>query len=127
MTLVSRGAGRIKHHLRRNIGRPECTILFVGYQAPGTLGRRILDRDKSVRIHGKEYPLRAQIAQIYGFSGHADQSDLLQWLDQFHHLPERLFLNHGDEHAAFHLKNLIQDRFDCRIDVPEYLGAVHLT
>src|SRR4030043_1375445 len=60
--------GRIKHHLANNISRPECTIIFVGYQAAGTLGRQILDGAKTVRVHGQPYPVRARIAQIQGFS-----------------------------------------------------------
>ena len=76
-------AGHIKHHLRQNINLPESTILFVGFQAHGTLGRRILDRDEEVRIHGRNYPVRAHVSQIYGLSGHADKTDLLHWLNHF--------------------------------------------
>src|SRR4030043_2467916 len=67
--------GRIKHHLVNNISRPECTVMFVGYQAAGTLGRQILDGAKSVRIHGQQRPVNARIAQIQGFSAHADRDE----------------------------------------------------
>src|SRR5207253_6471683 len=68
-------SGRIKHHLRHNISRPESTILFVGFQGQGTLGRQILDRPREVRIHGQQWPVRAKIAQLYGLSAHAGRSD----------------------------------------------------
>jgi metallo-beta-lactamase family protein len=85
-------AGRIKFHLRQNIGRPESTILFVGYQARGTLGRRILEGQPEVRIHGRPYRVKARVEQIQGFSGHADRSALMRWLGYFQTPPERLFL-----------------------------------
>ena len=76
-------AGRIKHHLAHNIGNPACTILFVGYQSQGTLGRQILDGNREVRIHGISRLVRAQVGQIQGISGHADRDGLLRWLGYF--------------------------------------------
>ena len=113
-------AGRIKHHLRHGVGRPENTVLFVGYQAHGTLGRQILDGNQEVRIHGRNWPVRAEIAQIYGFSGHADQGGLLDWLSHFDPPPQRVFLTHGEEEAAATLSKLIQQRSKSKVSVPEY-------
>ena len=82
--------GRVKHHLVNNITRPESTILFVGYQAVGTLGRSIVDGIKKVRILGQRYPVRARIAEITGFSAHADRNELLEWMSGIN--PKRVFV-----------------------------------
>jgi metallo-beta-lactamase family protein len=89
--------GRIKHHLARNLSRPESTVLFVGFQARGTLGRQILDGAKEVRIFGQVHPVRARVEQIQGFSAHADRPGLLAWAGHFRKPLRRLFLTHGDE------------------------------
>ena len=120
-------AGRIKHHLRQHIGRSECTVLFVGYQAKGTLGRRILDGDQEVRIHGRNYRVAAQVRQIFGFSAHADKTDLLRWLKHFSKPPRRLFLTHGDEDASLHLHDEIEHQLGWSVTVPEYLDEAVLT
>jgi metallo-beta-lactamase family protein len=88
--------GRIKHHLALNIGRPESTVLFVGFQARGTLGRQILDGASEVRIFGQTFPVRARIEQIHGFSAHADRAGLLGWLGHFRKPLRSLFLVHGE-------------------------------
>jgi metallo-beta-lactamase family protein len=119
-------SGRIKHHLRQNIERPESTILFVGYQGQGTLGRQILDRQSEVRIHGRNYRVRAEVAQIYGFSGHADRSGLLRWVRAFEKPPRQLFLTHGEEDAALSLAKTIRDELGWTVRVPEYQEAVEL-
>lgn len=92
--------GRIKHHLVSNIARPESTVLFVGYQARGTLGRRIVEGDDSVRILGQEWPVRARIASIDGFSAHADRSELLRWVRSAPSPAPRVFVVHGEDEAA---------------------------
>jgi metallo-beta-lactamase family protein len=92
--------GRIKHHLRYNIARPEATILFVGYQANGTLGRQILDGAKEVRLFGDIYPVKARVVRIAGFSAHAGKNDLLRWLNAFTSRPRRVFICHGEEAVA---------------------------
>lgn len=92
--------GRIKHHLARNISRPESVILFVGYQARDTLGRNILSRPPEVRIHGQFWPVRARIAKIEGFSAHADRRGLNRWLDAFEAPPRNLFVTHGDRDVS---------------------------
>lgn len=90
-------AGRILHHLRHNLWRPEAHILFVGYQAEGTLGRRILDGARAVKIFGEEIIVKAKIHQIQGFSAHADQTGMIKWLKRFVAKPKAVFLVHGDE------------------------------
>ncbi|HEX29918.1 TPA: MBL fold metallo-hydrolase, partial [Candidatus Poribacteria bacterium] len=92
--------GRIKHHLVSNISRPESTILFVGYQAVGTLGRQIVDGAREVRILGRIHPVRARIVQINGFSGHADRDELFRWLSGLKGKPRHLFVTHGEPESA---------------------------
>ena len=93
-------AGRIKHHLRHNLSRPECAILITGFQAAGSLGRRLVDRAASVRIFGEQVPVRAAIHTIGGLSAHADQQALLDWLSGFRRPPRRTFVVHGEVSAA---------------------------
>jgi metallo-beta-lactamase family protein len=119
-------AGRIKHHLRNNIGDPKSTVLFVGYQGEGTLGRLILDGHKEVRIHGRDYAVRAEIAQIFGFSGHADRDGLLAWIDSLQSPPRQTFLVHGEESSALTLAETITGR-GWPVRVPHYQDVVELT
>ena len=113
--------GRIKHHLVRNISRPESALLFVGYQARDTLGRQILEGESEVRILGKTLPVRAKVAKINGFSAHADRSGLRRWLDGFKTPPRRLFVTHGDaEVAAKTAEGIRRDR-GWTVELPEYL------
>jgi metallo-beta-lactamase family protein len=119
-------AGRIKHHLAHNIWRPESTILFVGYQANGTLGRQIVDGSNEVRIHGRNLMVRARIAQIHGFSGHADRAGLLAWLGAFQKPPRQLFLTHGEAEQALALATQIGNDKGWNVMVPEYQETVEL-
>jgi len=119
-------AGRIKHHLRRNVGRPESTILFVGYQPKGTLGRRILDREKDVRIHGRNHRVRADVRQLSGMSAHGDRDDLLRWLGGFREKPRHVFLTHGEHSVARALAHTIKTRLGIETSVPEYRHAATL-
>ncbi len=112
-------AGRIKHHLTHNLPRPESTVVFVGYQARGTLGRELVEGRPDVRIHGQRYPVRAKIAQVSGLSAHADRSGLLDWLGHFKK-PRRVFLTHGEKKAALDLSAEIGSRWDVDVQVPEY-------
>ncbi|MFA5308185.1 MAG: MBL fold metallo-hydrolase [Dehalococcoidales bacterium] len=118
--------GRIKHHLANNISRPECTVLFVGYQAAGTLGRLILDGAKTVRIHGKQYPVRARITQIQGFSAHADRDELLRWLSALSANPRQVFITHGEVESAEQFCRFLHEKtgYDCT--VPTYGSTVNL-
>ncbi|MDE7341870.1 MAG: MBL fold metallo-hydrolase [Lachnospiraceae bacterium] len=90
-------AGRIRHHLKHNLWRPECTVLFVGYQAVGTLGRAIVEGAKEVRLFGETIEIRAEIEKLVGMSGHADKAGLLRWLEGFEKKPERVFVVHGED------------------------------
>jgi metallo-beta-lactamase family protein len=119
-------AGRIKHHLRHNIKRPESTILFVGFQVRGTLGRQLLDGNAEVRIHGLWWPVRARIAQVQGFSGHADRSALLRWLGSLRTPPRHLFITHGEEPVSLGLAEHVRDTMGWPVTVPKYLQAVDL-
>ena len=90
-------AGRIRHHLKHNLWRPECTILFVGYQAQGTLGRALLEGVDEVKLFGEPISVRAEIMQLPGMSGHADRDGLVEWLAAFKKKPEKVFMVHGDD------------------------------
>jgi len=119
-------AGRIKHHLAQYIDRPECTILFVGYQARGTLGRQLLDGAREVRLHGRARLVRAAVEHIAGLSGHADRESLLAWLRHFAHPPRQLFLTHGEEQSALALADEIRRELHWTVTVPEYRQVVEL-
>jgi len=112
-------AGRIKHHLKNNIIDPAATILFVGYQAAGTLGRVIQSGIDPVRIHGDWYPVRARIETIDGFSAHADRSGLLSWFDGMDGIPARTFVVHGEARAAAALGEALRQRDGSQVVVPE--------
>ena len=90
-------AGRIRHHLKHNLWRPECTILFVGYQAVGTLGRTLIDGATTVKLFGETIEVQADICQLTGLSGHADKDGLLRWVNSFEPKPKRVFIVHGDD------------------------------
>lgn len=109
--------GRIKHHLKHNLWRPECSIVFVGFQAKGTLGRRIVDGAKTVNILGDEVAIKASIHTINGFSAHADQKELLEWLSSFKNSPE-IFIVHGEEDVSKAFAELINERFGFKTHVP---------
>lgn len=90
-------AGRIRHHLKHNLWRPECTILFVGYQSVGTLGRSLIEGAEEVKLFGERIQVRAQIKQMRGLSGHADKEGLIEWLDAFTEKPKKVFVVHGED------------------------------
>jgi metallo-beta-lactamase family protein len=110
--------GRIKHHLVNNITRPESTILFVGYQAVGTLGRSIVDGIKKVRILGQRYPVRARVTEITGFSAHADRNELLEWMSGIN--PRRVFVVHGEIKSAKEFGKFLRQERGWKVNVPMY-------
>jgi len=118
--------GRIKHHLVSNISRRESTILFVGYQAVGTLGRQIVDGSKMVRILGERYKVKANIVQMHGFSAHADRDELLHWLSAIRNQPRGVFVTHGEEGASASFADLIKEKLGWNVSVPQYRQVAHL-
>ena len=112
-------AGRIKHHLKHNLWRKESTILFVGYQAQGTLGRKLIDGAKKVKIFGEEISVNARIEMIEGFSGHADKDGLLNWIQAFYKKPSKIFIVHGEEESMTSFAREINDRFNIDTIIPE--------
>ncbi len=105
-------AGRIRHHLKHNLWRQECSVIFVGYQAQGTLGRRIIEGAKIVKLFGEEIAVKAKIYTIGGFSAHADQEGLIDWLSNFKKKPERIFVMHGEEEIALGFAETIKKRLN---------------
>ena len=113
-------AGRIRHHLRHNLPRRECSILFSGFQAQGTLGRRLIEGAERVRIFGEDIPVRAAIHSVDGLSAHADQKALLDWSRGFIHAPAHTFVVHGELFAAQTFAELLQQQLGWQVTVPEH-------
>jgi metallo-beta-lactamase family protein len=118
--------GRVKHHIVKNITRPESTILFVGYQAEGTPGRILLDGATDIRLLGQIYPVRAHIEKIDGFSAHADRDGLLAWLADIRVPPRCVFVTHGEEKAATSFARLLNEKTGWTVKVPQYKDTVKL-
>lgn len=112
--------GRIKHHLANNIEDPACTVLFVGYQARGTLGRLLVDGVNPVRILGREWQVRAKIDQIQGLSAHADVNGLKRWLSHIDTAPKKTFVVHGEEESALSFAQALHDEHGWDAIAPEY-------
>jgi metallo-beta-lactamase family protein len=108
--------GRIQHHLKNNIWRPECHLVIVGYQAIGTLGRRIVDGVEKIRLWGEYYPVRAKVHTIGGLSAHADQADLLDWYGAFDNQPP-VYLVHGEERSQLPLAEELRARFNAPVTI----------
>ncbi len=119
-------AGRILHHLRHNLWRPTTAVLFVGYQAEGSLGRRLVEGADEVKIFGETIAVKARIATINGFSGHAGQSELVDWFDSLAGSRPRLVITHGEEKSRKALANIIEDRYQLRPVLPSEGQAVEL-
>ncbi|HYH03664.1 MAG TPA: MBL fold metallo-hydrolase RNA specificity domain-containing protein, partial [Bacillota bacterium] len=113
-------SGRILHHLKHNLWRPESHVLFVGYQAEGTLGRRLQEGAQVVKIFGEEVNVQAQIHSIDGFSAHADQTGLLEWLAGFRRQPRGIFVVHGEKKSQSEFAALIQDKFNVPVQIPSW-------
>lgn len=117
-------AGRIRHHLKHNLWRENCMVLFVGYQAEGTLGRSLLDGGmKSVKLFNEEVAVNAKICAMPGKSGHADQAGLLDWLEHFAEKPRRVFVNHGEDGVVTSFAGLIHEKLGIQTSAP-YSGTV---
>lgn len=112
-------AGRIQHHLLHNLGHAENSILITGFQAQGTLGRRLVDGAKQVSIFGQKISVRASIHTLGGFSAHADQAALLAWAGSFRRPPRQTFVVHGEESAALAFSNRLQTDYGWTVTVPE--------
>lgn len=120
-------AGRIKHHLRHNLWRKECSVVMVSYQAEGTLGRRLVDGAKVVRIHGESVRVEAEVHSIEGFSAHADQDELIEWVRRLKRRPKRLYLVHGERKAQEALARRIQEELGLTALIPKLGESVELT
>lgn len=119
-------AGRIRHHLKHNLWRPESSIVFVGYQAEQTLGRILLDGAKEVRIMGEDVQVNAPIYSLTGLSGHADRKGLMNWVDAFEKKPSKIYLVHGDEEAQLSLKAALEDK-GYYVETPGYGQNLEVT
>ena len=118
--------GRVLHHALRMLPDPNATIVFVGYQAAGTPGRRILDGEPEVKILGEWVPVRCRIARIGGFSAHADWQEILKWLEGLKLPPRHTYLTHGEPEAATAMAEHIKQRFGWAVSVPKLGDRVDL-
>ena len=111
-------AGRIRHHLKHNLWRADSTILFVGYQSEGTVGRKLVDGAAVVRLFGEDIAVKAEIAQMEGISGHADRDMLLGWFEEMETLPRQVFVNHGDDMVCEIFAQSVESRLGCPAIAP---------
>jgi metallo-beta-lactamase family protein len=116
--------GRVKHHLVNNVGSSKNIVMFVGYQAVGTLGRSIVNGDKKVRILGQKRDIKAKIVRINGFSAHADRDELLDWLKSLKKAPKKVFVVHGEENSAKSFGEYVYQQTGWDVLVPEYQQQV---
>ena len=116
-------AGRIRHHLKHNLWRPECTILFVGYQAVGTLGRLIVEGIDEVKLFGEPIQVRAEIKKLVGMSGHADKDGLIEWITGFEEKPKKVFIVHGEDSVCTGFAECLKIEYGQRTCAP-YSGTV---
>jgi metallo-beta-lactamase family protein len=119
--------GRVLHHALRILPNENATILFVGYQAAGTVGRRIQDGEREVRIMKNWIPVRCHVERVEGFSAHADWKAVLRWLSGLHTSPKMVFTTHGEPEAAEAMAQHIRDQFGWNVIVPQYQQSVELT
>ena len=117
-------AGRIKHHLKHNLWRPECTVLFVGYQAIGTPGRALVEGAKEIKLFGEEIQVNAEIKVLPGVSGHADNEGLMEWAKAFEEKPKQVFVCHGEDTSCQVLTGRLEDELHYTAMAP-YSGAVY--
>lgn len=113
-------AGRIKHHLKHNLWRKDSSIVFVGYQAEGTLGRKIMDGEKVVKVLGETINVKAEVYNVEGFSGHADKTALLNWLKGFKEKPKTVFIVHGEQQSKINFAKEVKETLGLNCIIPEY-------
>jgi metallo-beta-lactamase family protein len=118
--------GRILHHFRYNLARPSTTVLIVGYQGHGSLGRMLVDKCKTVRIFGETIPVRASVHTFGGLSGHAGQSDLVRWFESLASSRPHVFLTHGEARSRDPLRRIIQDRYKVQVDCPDMFETIEI-
>jgi metallo-beta-lactamase family protein len=119
-------AGRILHHLRNNLWKPETTVMITGYQGDGSLGRRLIEGAKKVKIFGEEVAVKARVASLNGFSAHAGQTDLLKWFEPIAALKPKLVLSHGEDRGRIPLAEIIKKRYNIDPVLPEYGQVITL-
>jgi metallo-beta-lactamase family protein len=118
--------GRVLHHAMRVLPNENATIIFVGYQAAGTTGRRILDGEREVRIMKEQIPVRCRVEKVEGFSAHADWKAVLRWLEGLRTTPKTVFTTHGEPEAARAMAQHIRERFGWKVHVPDYQETYEL-
>ncbi|MFN3801760.1 MBL fold metallo-hydrolase RNA specificity domain-containing protein, partial [Belliella pelovolcani] len=118
--------GRIMHHLYNRLPNEQDSVIFVGYQAEGTRGRKLIDGDTSVRMYGLDVPVKANISYIEGLSAHADQEELIDWVEGFTSKPKVTFLVHGEDEARIALQRKLKEELDWDATIPEYLESFEL-
>ncbi|MCG9895539.1 MAG: hypothetical protein MH204_08695, partial [Fimbriimonadaceae bacterium] len=111
--------GRIVHHLAQRLGDPSTVVLFTGFQARGTLGRRLIEKEPEVRILGREFTVRAEIRKLNSLSAHADQGEMMEWLRRFARPPKRVYLVHGEPPAQEALAGRIREELGWTVEIPE--------
>ena len=120
-------AGRIRHHLKYNLWRPECTVVFVGFQGEGTLGRSLLEGTKSVRLFGEEIAVHAKIVNFQGLSSHADRDHLLAWIQSIQSpKPQHVFVVHGDREVAPYFAKSVEGPWGFTAHAPQYTEVYDL-
>ena len=117
-------AGRIRHHLKHNLWRPECTIVFTGYQSIGTLGRSLLEGGREVRLFGETIHVEAHIEKMDGMSAHADMEGLIQWLNAFEEKPGEVFLVHGNDDVCDSFGQVLKEEYGYQAEAP-FSGSVY--
>ncbi|MFN0189377.1 MAG: MBL fold metallo-hydrolase RNA specificity domain-containing protein, partial [Bacteroidia bacterium] len=118
--------GRVLHHLFHRLRKVNDTVLFAGFQAAGSRGRRILEGEKFIRIFGEEVPVNCQVRELQGLSAHPDQSELMQWLSNFKKSPKMTFITHGEMESSTTLSKLIESKLGWKTVIPDYLETVEL-
>jgi len=119
-------AGRVRHHLKHNLWRRESTVLFVGFQAQGTLGRQIVDGARQVKLFGEDIRVNAHIEMIEGFSGHADREGLLSWIGAFSRKPSKIILIHGEDEIISKFAEAVKQRFNIPTEIPDFGESILL-